>query len=78
LDAIKIGTEDIRNGHQLRIMAMMGNIIGHSFTIMKDTLATYQSLTTGVQFNANYQFIDLIFDGTNWVIVSFSPGVLLV
>jgi hypothetical protein len=78
LDAIKLSTTDIRNGHQLRIMVQVGNIIGHNFTLMADTLATYQELTTGVQFNKNYQFIDLIFDGTNWVIISFSPGVTLV
>lgn len=78
LDAIKIGTSDLRNGHTLKIMALMGNIESHPFTILKDTLISSQELTVGVQFTKNYQFVELIFDGTNWVIVNYTPGVQLV
>ena len=77
IDSIKLNTEGISVGQRVLIVVLMGSVTGHTFKIMPTTLCASQTLSTGVEFNASYQSIEIIFDGTNWLVINYTPGVVL-
>ncbi len=77
IDKIKFNTENITIGHKVLVMVLLGNNLAHTFTIMADTLKTWKDLTVGLEFNKSYQVAEIIFDGTNWVLLNWTPEAVI-
>ena len=77
IDKIELSTTGIKIGHKVIVLALLGNVSNHEFTLLPNTIKTSIDLSVGVKFNKSYQIVELIFDGTNWVILNYTPGITL-
>jgi hypothetical protein len=78
LDTIMLDTAGITVGHKLLVIAKLGsNTSVHTFKLVPNTIA-YPSgkVLNGINFTESYNTVELIFDGTNWIVVNLLGAVL--
>jgi hypothetical protein len=77
INKIKLNTEHITIGTRVLIVVLLGNNNSKEFIIMNSTLKSYRDMSIGMIFNKSYQVAEVIFDGTNWVVLNCSQDVVL-